>query len=109
MRAKNTSVYQNWTSYNMMVNWYVGVCCFRYNLSELEEWLRNHRLADPQPSASSGVAGSGGGGGTLDQLTVLVEFAQLLQVGKKTDADVDNIVTMCKTLSSQQVNPNFKI
>ncbi|XP_075252941.1 unconventional myosin-Va-like isoform X4 [Convolutriloba macropyga] len=85
-----------------MCHWFKGMQ-IRYNLSELEEWLRNHRLADPQPSASSGVAGSGGGGGTLDQLTVLVEFAQLLQVGKKTDADVDNIVTMCKTLSSQQI------
>ncbi len=70
-----------------MCHWFKGMQ-IRYNLSELEEWLRNHRLAEC---------------GTLDQLTVLVEIAQLLQVGKKSDADVDNIVTMCTNLSNQQV------
>ena len=58
-------------------------------MSELEEWLRNHRLAEC---------------GTEEQLAVLVEIAQLLQVGKKTDADVDNIVFMCKKLTNQQVS-----
>ncbi|XP_063718189.1 unconventional myosin-Va-like isoform X3 [Symsagittifera roscoffensis] len=70
-----------------MCHWFKGMQ-IRYNLSELEEWLRNHRLAEC---------------GTEEQLAVLVEIAQLLQVGKKTDADVDNIVFMCKKLTNQQI------
>ena len=70
-----------------MCHWFKGMQ-IRYNLSELEEWLRNHRLAEC---------------GTLEQLAVLVEIAQLLQVGKKTDADADNVANMCSKLTPQQV------
>ncbi|PWA20938.1 hypothetical protein CCH79_00007291 [Gambusia affinis] len=68
-------------------------CCsrgmqIRYNLSVLEEWLRSRGLA---------------AGGAVATLEPLIQAAQLLQVGKKTDADAQAIVLTCTALSSKQI------
>lgn len=54
----------------------------------LEEWLRSQDLA---------------AGGAVATLEPLIQAAQLLQVGKKTDADAQAIVRTCTALSSKQV------
>ena len=59
-----------------------------YNVSLLEEWLR-----------SRGVQA----GGAVATLEPLIQAAQLLQVGKKTEADAKAIVQTCTALSSQKV------
>lgn len=59
-----------------------------YNLSLLEEWLRSRGLH---------------AGGAVATLEPLIQAVQLLQVGKKTDADAQAIVDTCTSLSSQQV------
>lgn len=59
-----------------------------YNVSLLEEWLRNRGLQ---------------AGGVVAPLEPLIQAAQLLQVGKKTDADARAIVQTCTALSSKQV------
>ncbi|XP_043986101.1 unconventional myosin-Va isoform X2 [Gambusia affinis] len=70
------------------------MCCWsrgmqiRYNLSVLEEWLRSRGLA---------------AGGAVATLEPLIQAAQLLQVGKKTDADAQAIVLTCTALSSKQI------
>ncbi|CAG5864870.1 unnamed protein product [Menidia menidia] len=60
----------------------------RYNVSLLEEWLR-----------SRGVQA----GGAAAALEPLIQAVQLLQVGKKTEADAEAIVQTCTALSSQQI------
>ncbi|CAL8268492.1 unnamed protein product [Arctogadus glacialis] len=70
------------------------VCCWsrslqiRYNISVLEEWLRSHNLQ---------------AGGAVAELEPLIQAAQLLQVGKKTEADAEALVETCNVLSSQQI------
>uniref|UniRef100_A0A3B5QLT5 Dilute domain-containing protein n=1 Tax=Xiphophorus maculatus TaxID=8083 RepID=A0A3B5QLT5_XIPMA len=70
------------------------MCCWsrgmqiRYNVSVLEEWLRSQDLA---------------AGGAVATLEPLIQAAQLLQVGKKTDADAQAIVRTCTALSSKQI------
>ncbi|XP_054903851.1 unconventional myosin-Va [Poeciliopsis prolifica] len=70
------------------------MCCWsrgmqiRYNVSVLEEWLRSRGLA---------------AGGAVATLEPLIQAAQLLQVGKKTDADAQAIVQTCTALSSKQI------
>ena len=59
----------------------------RFNLSQLEQWLRDKRLHD---------------GGALNEMEPLIEATQLLQA-RKTDADVDSICDMCSQLSTPQV------
>ncbi|KAM4548595.1 unconventional myosin-Va [Odontesthes bonariensis] len=60
----------------------------RYNVSLLEEWLR-----------SRGVQA----GGAVATLEPLIQAVQLLQVGKKTEADAKAIVQTCTALSSQKI------
>lgn len=59
-----------------------------YNVSLLEEWLR-----------SRGVQA----GGAVATLEPLIQAVQLLQAGKKTEADARALVQTCTALSSQQV------
>jgi len=70
-----------WCSLFVCADW------FRYNLSQLEQWLRDQRLHD---------------GGTLEVMQPLIEATQLLQA-RKTDADVISICDMCAHLSTSQV------
>lgn len=57
-------------------------------MSLLEEWLR-----------SRGVQA----GGAVATLEPLIQAVQLLQAGKKTEADARALVQTCTALSSQQV------
>lgn len=59
-----------------------------YNVSLLEEWLR-----------SRGVQA----GGAVATLEPLIQAVQLLQAGKKSEADARALVQTCTALSSQQV------
>jgi len=63
------------------------VDCLRYNLTQLEQWLREQRLHD---------------GGALEVIEPIIEATQLLQA-RKTDADVASICDMCAHLSTPQV------
>ena len=69
--------------------------CFRYNLSQVEQWLRERRLHD---------------GGALEVMEPMIEATQLLQA-RKTDADVTSICDMCAHLSTSQVRyyPSFSV
>ncbi|XP_041791311.1 unconventional myosin-Vb [Chelmon rostratus] len=70
------------------------MCCWsrgmqiRYNVSLLEEWLRSRGLQ---------------AGGAVATLEPLIQAVQLLQVGKKTEADAQALVQTCTALSSQQI------
>uniref|UniRef100_UPI0037E702DB unconventional myosin-Va n=1 Tax=Semicossyphus pulcher TaxID=241346 RepID=UPI0037E702DB len=70
------------------------MCCWsrgmqiRYNVSLLEEWLRSRGLQ---------------AGGAVATLEPLIQAVQLLQAGKKTDADAQAIFQTCTALSSQQI------
>lgn len=59
----------------------------RYNLSYLEQWLRDNKLQES------------GAGSTLDPI---IQASQLLQA-RKTDADVDSVCDMCSKLAVPQV------
>lgn len=61
---------------------------FRYNVSQLEEWLRDKNLMTC---------------GAKETLEPLIQAAQLLQVKKKTDEDAEAICSMCNALSTAQV------
>nr|XP_033477195.1 unconventional myosin-Vb [Epinephelus lanceolatus] len=70
------------------------MCCWsrgvqiRYNVSLLEEWLRSRGLQ---------------AGGAVATLEPLIQAAQLLQTGKKTEAEAQALVQTCTALSSQQI------
>jgi len=59
-----------------------------YNVSQLEEWLREARLQQS---------------GAKEALQPLVQAAQLLQMKKKTDEDAEAICSMCSALTTPQV------
>ncbi|KAK1785424.1 hypothetical protein P4O66_018792, partial [Electrophorus voltai] len=59
-----------------------------YNVSQLEEWLRDKNLM---------VCGA------KETLEPLIQAAQLLQVKKKTDEDAEAICSMCNTLTTAQI------
>lgn len=63
------------------------MCC-RYNVSQLEEWLRDKGLMTC---------------GAKETLEPLIQAAQLLQVKKKTDEDAEAICSMCLALTTAQV------
>lgn len=65
-------------------------CCCRYNVSQLEEWLRDKGLMTC---------------GAKETLEPLIQAAQLLQVKKKTDEDAEAICSMCLALTTAQVCP----
>lgn len=62
----------------------------RYNVSQLEEWLRDKNLMNS---------------GAKETLEPLIQAAQLLQVKKKTDDDAEAICSMCNALTTAQVKP----
>ncbi|KAJ7993038.1 hypothetical protein DPEC_G00268290 [Dallia pectoralis] len=70
-----------------MCSWSRGLQ-IRYNVSLLEEWLRC-RVQQA--------------GGAVAFLEPLIQATQLLQVGKKTDADAQALVHTCTALSTQQI------
>uniref|UniRef100_A0A4W5Q2V8 Methyl-CpG binding domain protein 3b n=1 Tax=Hucho hucho TaxID=62062 RepID=A0A4W5Q2V8_9TELE len=70
-----------------MCSWSRGLQ-IRYNVSQLEEWLRSRGLQ---------------AGGAVALLEPLIQAAQLLQVGKKTEADAQALVHTCTALSTQQI------
>uniref|UniRef100_A0A672NZC4 Myosin VA n=1 Tax=Sinocyclocheilus grahami TaxID=75366 RepID=A0A672NZC4_SINGR len=59
-----------------------------YNVSQLEEWLRDKNLMTC---------------GAKETLEPLIQAAQLLQVKKKTDEDAEAICSMCNGLSTAQI------
>ncbi|XP_046897765.1 unconventional myosin-Va isoform X2 [Hypomesus transpacificus] len=70
-----------------MCSWSKGMQ-IRYNVSQLEEWLRDKSLM---------VCGA------KETLEPLIQAAQLLQVKKKTDEDAEAICSMCLALSTAQI------
>ncbi|XP_051512655.1 unconventional myosin-Va [Myxocyprinus asiaticus] len=70
-----------------MCSWSKGMQ-IRYNVSQLEEWLRDKNLMMC---------------GAKETLEPLIQAAQLLQVKKKTDEDAEAICSMCNTLSTAQI------
>uniref|UniRef100_A0A8K9UAE2 Myosin VAa n=1 Tax=Oncorhynchus mykiss TaxID=8022 RepID=A0A8K9UAE2_ONCMY len=71
-----------------MCSWSKGMQ-IRYNVSQLEEWLRDKSLMLC---------------GAKETLEPLIQAAQLLQVKKKTDEDAEAICSMCNSLSTSQVS-----
>ncbi|XP_052692333.1 unconventional myosin-Va-like isoform X3 [Crassostrea angulata] len=69
-----------------MCNWSKGMQ-IRYNLSHLEQWLRDNKLNES------------GAQSTLEPIT---QASQLLQA-RKSDADVDSICEMCSKLTTPQI------
>ena len=59
----------------------------RYNLSHMEQWLRDNKLQES---------------GAVASLEPIVQASQLLQA-RKTDADVDSVCEMCSKLTVPQV------
>ncbi|KAK1890682.1 Unconventional myosin-Va [Dissostichus eleginoides] len=70
-----------------MCSWSKGMQ-IRYNVSQLEEWLRDKGLM---------VCGA------KETLEPLIQAAQLLQVKKKTDEDAEAICSMCLALTTAQI------
>ncbi|GCC31177.1 hypothetical protein chiPu_0009634 [Chiloscyllium punctatum] len=68
-------------------SWSTGMQ-LRYNISQLEEWLRGKNLHQS---------------GTMKTMEPLIQAAQLLQVKKKTSDDAAAICSMCTDLSPQQI------
>nr|CAB3264158.1 unconventional myosin-Va [Phallusia mammillata] len=60
----------------------------RYNVSQLEEWLRKTNLAESM---------------IRDTLEPLVHASQLLQVKKQSDGDAEEVCKMCTSLNAQQI------
>ncbi|BFZ14098.1 hypothetical protein BsWGS_17137 [Bradybaena similaris] len=69
-----------------MCNWSKGMQ-IRYNLSHLEQWLRDNTLHDFGAQAA---------------LEPIIQASQLLQA-RKTDSDVDSICDMCSKLTTAQI------
>ncbi|XP_067231805.1 unconventional myosin-Vb isoform X1 [Chanodichthys erythropterus] len=68
-------------------SWSTGMQ-LRYNISQLEEWLRGKNLHH---------------GGTVATMEPVIQAAQLLQVKKKTSQDAEAICSLCTALSLQQI------
>ncbi|XP_036365572.1 unconventional myosin-Va isoform X4 [Octopus sinensis] len=69
-----------------MCNWHKGTQ-IRYNISHLEQWLREYHLQDS---------------GAFSTMEPLIQASQLLQA-RKTDADVDSVCQMCPKLKTAQI------
>lgn len=66
-----------------------SLCCSpRFNISQLEEWLRGKNLQQS---------------GAPQTLEPLIQAAQLLQLKKKTSEDAEAICSLCTALTTQQV------
>ncbi|XP_056134161.1 unconventional myosin-Va [Lampris incognitus] len=70
-----------------MCSWSKGMQ-IRYNVSQLEEWLRDKTLMHC---------------GAKETLEPLIQAAQLLQVKKKADEDAEAICSMCHSLTTAQI------
>ncbi|KAI1881956.1 hypothetical protein AGOR_G00245380 [Albula goreensis] len=68
-------------------SWSTGMQ-LRYNISQLEEWIRGKNLQQT---------------GAVTTMEPLIQAAQLLQVKKKTSQDAEAICSMCTALSMQQI------
>lgn len=67
----------------------VKLCLCRYNVSQLEEWLKEKGMQ---------------GGGVQETLEPLIQASQLLQIKKKSQEDAEAIATTCTALTATQVN-----
>uniref|UniRef100_A0A3P9NF10 Unconventional myosin-Va n=1 Tax=Poecilia reticulata TaxID=8081 RepID=A0A3P9NF10_POERE len=70
-----------------MCSWSKGMQ-IRYNVSQLEEWLRDKGLMNC---------------GAKETLEPLIQAAQLLQVKKKNEEDAEAICSMCHALTTAQI------
>ncbi|XP_032624082.1 unconventional myosin-Vb isoform X1 [Chelonoidis abingdonii] len=68
-------------------SWSTGMQ-LRYNISQLEEWLRGKNLQQS---------------GAAETVEPLIQAAQLLQLKKKTSEDAEAICSLCTSLSTQQI------
>ncbi|XP_021086551.1 unconventional myosin-Vb isoform X4 [Mesocricetus auratus] len=68
-------------------SWSTGMQ-LRYNISQLEEWLRGKNLHQS---------------GAVQTMEPLIQAAQLLQLKKKTPEDAEAICSLCTALSTQQI------
>ncbi|XP_057645309.1 unconventional myosin-Vb isoform X1 [Chionomys nivalis] len=68
-------------------SWSTGMQ-LRYNISQLEEWLRGKNLHQS---------------GAVQTMEPLIQAAQLLQLKKKTQEDAEAICSLCASLSTQQI------
>uniref|UniRef100_A0A4X1UK21 Unconventional myosin-Vb n=1 Tax=Sus scrofa TaxID=9823 RepID=A0A4X1UK21_PIG len=68
-------------------SWSTGMQ-LRYNISQLEEWLRGRNLHQS---------------GAVQTMEPLIQAAQLLQLKKKTPEDAEAICSLCTALSTQQI------
>nr|XP_023664120.1 unconventional myosin-Vb isoform X2 [Paramormyrops kingsleyae] len=68
-------------------SWTSGIQ-LRYNISQMEEWLRGKNLHQR---------------GAMATLEPLIQAAQLLQVKKKTSQDAEKICSLCSALTTQQI------
>lgn len=69
-----------------MCNWAKGIN-IRYNISQLEQWLRDSKLQDS---------------GAADTLETVIQASQLLQA-RKSESDIKSICEMCSKLTIAQV------
>ena len=60
----------------------------RYNISQLEDWVKGANLAKS---------------GAIEALHPVIQATQLLQIRKKTDKDVNAIIETCTKLNTLQV------
>uniref|UniRef100_A0A8C3EL33 Myosin VB n=1 Tax=Corvus moneduloides TaxID=1196302 RepID=A0A8C3EL33_CORMO len=68
-------------------SWSTGMQ-LRFNISQLEEWLRGKNLQQS---------------GAAQTLEPLIQAAQLLQLKKKTSEDAEAICSLCTSLTTQQI------
>ncbi|XP_074211377.1 unconventional myosin-Vb isoform X4 [Camelus bactrianus] len=68
-------------------SWSTGMQ-LRYNISQLEEWLRGRNLHQS---------------GAVETMEPLIQAAQLLQLKKKSPEDAEAICSLCSSLSTQQI------
>ncbi|XP_061209556.1 unconventional myosin-Vb isoform X2 [Neopsephotus bourkii] len=68
-------------------SWSTGMQ-LRFNISQLEEWLRAKNLQES---------------GAAQTLEPLIQAAQLLQLKKKTSEDAEAICSLCTSLTTQQI------
>ncbi|XP_076768574.1 unconventional myosin-Vb isoform X4 [Arvicanthis niloticus] len=68
-------------------SWSTGMQ-LRYNISQLEEWLRGKNLHQS---------------GAVQTMEPLIQAAQLLQLKKKTHEDAEAICSLCTSLTTQQI------
>ncbi|XP_077202885.1 unconventional myosin-Vb isoform X2 [Paroedura picta] len=68
-------------------SWSTGMQ-LRFNISQLEEWLRGKNLLQS---------------GAAETMEPLIQAAQLLQLKKKTSEDAEAICSLCTSLTTQQI------